>query len=152
MPLLHRYHPDSGSFGHVRQGMLFAPPGISTTPPSLVVVPPGTDLNPHAHTHTYTMPLRCPPGALPEAYRLVCLRSVRAFARGLLAVDFRFKSESSKKCNYCTSQKEKCDPVSLHCCFVAFGQELTETGPGVRQGGVCRAPGCHGPLPCRKAW
>ncbi|EMD69032.1 hypothetical protein COCSADRAFT_155264 [Bipolaris sorokiniana ND90Pr] len=36
------------------------------------------------------MPLRCPAGALPEAYRLICLRSVRAFARG---------------------QKEKCSPV-----------------------------------------
>ncbi|KAH7554699.1 hypothetical protein BM1_07360 [Bipolaris maydis] len=57
------------------------------------------------------MPLRCPAGALPEAYRLICLRSLRAFARGVFDVDFNFDSEGSKKCNYCTQQKEKCSPV-----------------------------------------
>ncbi|XP_014550003.1 hypothetical protein COCVIDRAFT_32164 [Bipolaris victoriae FI3] len=57
------------------------------------------------------MPLRCPAGALPEAYRLICLRSLRCFARGLFRVDYSFGSEGSKKCNYCTQQKEKCSPV-----------------------------------------
>ncbi|KAF5844455.1 hypothetical protein GGP41_001443 [Bipolaris sorokiniana] len=45
------------------------------------------------------MPLRCPAGALPEAYRLIYLRSVRAFARGVHNVDYRFGAAGSKKCS-----------------------------------------------------
>ena len=58
------------------------------------------------------MLLRYPAGALPEAYRLICLRAVRAFARGVYNVDYYFSAKGSKKCNYYTQQKEKCSLVS----------------------------------------
>ncbi|USP77989.1 uncharacterized protein yc1106_05263 [Curvularia clavata] len=57
------------------------------------------------------MPLRCPPGALPDAYRFICLRAVRALARRQFDIAYAYPSDSSKKCLYCTQQKEKCDPV-----------------------------------------
>ena len=66
------------------------------------------------------MPLRCPAGALPEAYRFICMRSVRAYARANFSVDYKFESESSKKCAYCTQQKEKCVPVSFPFLFSLF--------------------------------
>ena len=58
------------------------------------------------------MPIRPPPGSLPEAHRVVCLRCVRAFGRGD-SPDYSFPKLSSKKCVYCTRQNEKCNPVSL---------------------------------------
>jgi hypothetical protein len=58
------------------------------------------------------MPLRCPAGALPEAFRVICMRGVRALGRGAVGIDYAFPSESSAKCAYCTQQKEKCRPVS----------------------------------------
>ncbi|USP73303.1 hypothetical protein yc1106_00577 [Curvularia clavata] len=57
------------------------------------------------------MPLRCPPGALPDAYRFIYLRAVRALARRQFDIAYAYPSDSSKKCLYCTQQKEKCDPI-----------------------------------------
>ena len=97
------------------------------------------------------MPLRCPAGALPEAYRLICLRSVRAFARGVHNVDYRFGAAGSKKCNYCTQQKEKCSPVSFsnpsNC-----KTSLTLIGSGVRRGRVRRFSRGDGPGGCCPPW
>ncbi|KAF1922376.1 uncharacterized protein M421DRAFT_78461 [Didymella exigua CBS 183.55] len=59
------------------------------------------------------MPIPVPPGALPEAHRVICIRSVRAAARGRF-VDFEFSSMSSKKCAYCTFQNEKCVPLPTY--------------------------------------
>ncbi|KAF2175089.1 hypothetical protein K469DRAFT_697782 [Zopfia rhizophila CBS 207.26] len=56
------------------------------------------------------MPIPCPPTALPEAFRVICLRSVRAFGRGRRVV-FKFDKSNSKKCAYCTLQNEKCAPI-----------------------------------------
>ena len=58
-----------------------------------------------------TMPIRIPVGALPEAHRVICLRVVRALARGNF-VRHGFLNRASKKCRYCTAQKEECKPVS----------------------------------------
>lgn len=56
------------------------------------------------------MPIPVPPGALPAAYRGICLRAVRAIARGHFH-NYQFESASSKKCAYCTLLNEKCKPV-----------------------------------------
>ena len=58
------------------------------------------------------MPIPVPPGALAEAHRVICMRAVRAIARGH-NVDYEFASASSKKCAYCTLQNEKCNPVNI---------------------------------------
>ncbi|KAF1936224.1 hypothetical protein EJ02DRAFT_98155, partial [Clathrospora elynae] len=59
------------------------------------------------------MPVRCPVGALPEAFQVMCLRAVKAMARGRF-VDSRFASRGSKKCVYCTTQKDVCTPVPIY--------------------------------------
>lgn len=57
------------------------------------------------------MPVRAPPGALESAFRVFCMRAVRAYARGQ-TVKCDFTSENSKKCEYCVKLKEACVPVS----------------------------------------
>ncbi|KAF2022683.1 hypothetical protein EK21DRAFT_119495 [Setomelanomma holmii] len=59
------------------------------------------------------MPIPVPPGALPAAHRVICMRAVRALARGN-SVSFGFASAQSKKCAYCTLQNEVCRPVPLY--------------------------------------
>jgi len=59
-----------------------------------------------------SMPIPCPPTALPEAFRVICLRAVRAFGRGHRVV-FDFNKSNLKKCAYCILQNEKCVPVSV---------------------------------------
>ena len=45
----------------------------------------------------HMMPLPVPPRALPAAHRVICMRAVRAFARGK-DIEYGFGSDSSKKC------------------------------------------------------
>lgn len=59
------------------------------------------------------MPIRCPAGALPDAYRVICLRSVRALASGR-AVPYHFRSSSSKKCEHCATNNGACEPVPVY--------------------------------------
>lgn len=56
------------------------------------------------------MPIRVPVGALPEAHRVICMRSIRSIARGKI-VPYGFLKPGSKKCQHCTDQKEACNPV-----------------------------------------
>lgn len=68
------------------------------------------------------MPIPVPPGALPVAHRVLCLRGVRALSRGRLSVnEYGFDSDSSKKCSYCTSINEKCVPIPIY-----VGEEFEE--------------------------
>lgn len=60
------------------------------------------------------MPIPVPPGALPAAHRVICMRAVRALARGNREIEYGFLSEGSKKCAYCTLMNEKCRPVPLY--------------------------------------
>ncbi|KAF2180329.1 hypothetical protein K469DRAFT_794503 [Zopfia rhizophila CBS 207.26] len=56
------------------------------------------------------MLIPCPPTALPEAFWVICLRSMQAFGRGRRVI-FKFNKLNSKKCAYCTLQNEKCIPI-----------------------------------------
>jgi hypothetical protein len=58
------------------------------------------------------MPVRCPVGALPAAHRVMCLRAVKAMARGHI-IEYWFASRGSKKCAYCTAQKGSYNLVSV---------------------------------------
>jgi hypothetical protein len=60
------------------------------------------------------MPIPVPPGALPAAYRVICMRAVRALARGNSEIEYRFLAEGSKKCAYCTLINKKCRLVPLY--------------------------------------
>jgi hypothetical protein len=60
------------------------------------------------------MPISVPFRALPAAYRVICMRAVRALARGNSEIEFEFLLEESKKCAYCTLINEKCRLVSLY--------------------------------------
>ncbi|KAF1828077.1 hypothetical protein BDW02DRAFT_292709 [Decorospora gaudefroyi] len=59
------------------------------------------------------MPVRCPVGALVEAHRVMCLRTVKAMARGHV-VEYGFASRGSKKCAYCIAQKGACTPIPVY--------------------------------------
>ncbi|KAF2726403.1 hypothetical protein EJ04DRAFT_571320 [Polyplosphaeria fusca] len=71
------------------------------------------------------MPIRAPPGALLEAFRVHCLRVVRAFACGKKPV-YSFEKASSSKCTYCTKGNEKCNPIPDYCSdeYAAFMNAL----------------------------
>jgi hypothetical protein len=60
------------------------------------------------------MPIPVPPRALPAAYRVICMRAVRALARGNSEIEYRFLAERSKKCAYCTLINKKCCLVPLY--------------------------------------
>jgi hypothetical protein len=60
------------------------------------------------------MPISVLLRALPAAYRVICMRAVRALARGNSEIEFRFLSKRSKKCAYCTLINEKCRLVPLY--------------------------------------
>jgi hypothetical protein len=74
------------------------------------------------------MPIPVPPRALPAAYRVICMRAVRALACSK-QVEFRFLLERSKKYKYCTLRNKICCLVPL---FVS--QEYKELDAAL----VCR--------------
>ena len=73
--------------------------------------------------YTDNMPLPTPPGALPRAYRVLCLRCARR-KRNTPGHTCTFTSTSSKKCDYCTRQKGLCRPVSIR---FMFGLSVNES-------------------------
>jgi hypothetical protein len=66
------------------------------------------------------MPVPPTVGALPAAFRVVCIRCVRHMATHS---DHRcaFESTVSSKCTYCTAQRGNCVPVSVT--LTCFGPE-----------------------------
>lgn len=97
------------------------------------------------------MPVRTPPGALPAAYRVICLRSIRRLAFGERISEYEFGSESSKKCQRCTVQKGSCSFVSNSPLPVVSNTNLI--GSGLRRRGVWallrKALGLGGPTSWR---
>ncbi|OBT68855.1 hypothetical protein VE03_02040 [Pseudogymnoascus sp. 23342-1-I1] len=56
------------------------------------------------------MPIPAPAGALPAAFRVLCMRCLRAKARGIEAHECVW-SPTTLKCEYCTSQHAGCVPL-----------------------------------------
>ncbi|OAF57672.1 hypothetical protein VC83_05546 [Pseudogymnoascus destructans] len=56
------------------------------------------------------MPVPTPSGALTVAFRVLCLRCLRAKARGIQSHDCVW-SPTSSKCGYCMSQHSPCVPL-----------------------------------------
>ena len=56
------------------------------------------------------MPIPVLAGALPKAYRVLCLRCLRALKKDA-DYEYEFRSAVSKKCEYCTKQNAICVPV-----------------------------------------
>ncbi|ELR10028.1 hypothetical protein GMDG_04433 [Pseudogymnoascus destructans 20631-21] len=57
-----------------------------------------------------TLPILTPTGALSGAFRVLCLRCLRAKARGVKDHDCVL-SPASSKCEYCTAQHSTCIPL-----------------------------------------
>jgi hypothetical protein len=94
--------------------------------------------NPYSY---FTMPIPVPPGALPQAHRVICMRAVRAIGRRqwLGREAFGFASASSSKCSYCTDKAERCRCVPVYAgpeydafwvAFVAWEEAEVEDGLG----------------------
>ena len=60
------------------------------------------------------MPIPMPSRALPIAYRVICMRAIRALACSKSEIEYRFILERSKKCAYCTLINKKCYLVLLY--------------------------------------
>ena len=74
------------------------------------------------------MPILVPAGALLKAYRVLCLRCLRALKKN---PDYKcdFRSALSKKCEYYTKQNAICVPVRLYSVGVRSLFVLTQQIP-----------------------
>ncbi|KAF3031659.1 hypothetical protein E8E11_001531 [Didymella keratinophila] len=90
------------------------------------------------------MPIPVPPGALPQAHRVICMRAVRAIGRRrwLGRQAFGFASASSSKCSYCIDKAERCCCVPVYAgpeydtfwvAFVAWEEAEVEDGLGATE-------------------